>query len=94
VIQENKLFEFETPAVGHDLKIVPDQVVKMVNYTKADHLKYCLFNKLCEAIVSKYVNLTLHMEVRWLSRGMVLLCVYELKEEMLTFFTVEQEEEF
>jgi hypothetical protein len=29
-----------------------------------------------------------------LSRGMVLLCVYELKEEMLTFFTVEQEEEF
>jgi hypothetical protein len=55
----------------HDLKILLDQVVKMVNYIKSRPLKSSLFNKLCEAMGSKYVNLILHTEVRWLSRGRV-----------------------
>ncbi|XP_064081912.1 zinc finger BED domain-containing protein 5-like [Macrobrachium nipponense] len=79
--------------ISNDLKSVLEIVVKLVNFIKSRPLKSRLFAKLCEVPEAKHLNL-LHTEVRWLSRGKVLSRVCELKEEMLTFFTFEQQEEF
>ena len=77
-----------------ELKLVLDQVVKMVNYIKSRPLKSRLFKQLCIAMESKHLSLILHTEVRWLSRGKVLTRVYELREEMLAFFTNEKLSDF
>ncbi|XP_068232182.1 SCAN domain-containing protein 3-like [Palaemon carinicauda] len=80
--------------ISNDLKSVLEKVVKMVNSIKSRPLKSRLFTKLCEELEAKHLNLLLHTEARWLSRGKILSRVCELKEEMLTFFTLEQQEEF
>ncbi|XP_068228168.1 zinc finger BED domain-containing protein 5-like [Palaemon carinicauda] len=79
--------------ISNDLKSVLEKVVKMVNFIKSRPLRSRLLTKLCEELESKHLNL-LHTEARWLSRGKILSRVCELKEEMLTFFTLEQQEEF
>ncbi|XP_068201797.1 zinc finger BED domain-containing protein 5-like [Palaemon carinicauda] len=64
----------------------------MVNFIKSRPLKSRLFTKLCEELEAKHLNLLLHTEAPWLSREKVLSRVCQLKEDMLTFFTLEQEE--
>lgn len=77
-----------------ELKLVLDQVIKMVNYIKSRPLKSRLFKQLCIAMESKHLCLILHTEVRWLSRGKVLSRVFELKDEMLAFFRNEKMSDF
>ena len=66
----------------------------MVNYVRQRPLKSRLFAKLCKSMESAHVSLILHTEVRWLSRGNVLLRIYELREELLIFFIQENLIEF
>lgn len=80
--------------LGNELRSVLDDIVKMVNFIKSRPVKSRLFSLLCEEMESPHVALILHTEVRWLSRGRVLSRVHELKEEMLTFFTLEEKIEF
>ena len=70
------------------------EVIEMVNYIKAGPIKSRLFTKLCKEMEANYENLRLHNEARWLSRGKALSRVYELKGEMLAFFSLERQEEF
>ena len=60
-------------------------VVKCVNYIKARPLNQRLFSCLCDEMGADHIELLLHTEVRWLSRGQVFTGVYELHEEIVTF---------
>lgn len=73
-----------------ELNEVLQTVVKMVNFIKSKPLKSRLFNQLCSAMDSEHTQLLFHTEVRWLSRGRVLQRFYELREELLLFFTCEE----
>lgn len=75
-----------------ELGEVFNKVVKMVNYIKRNPLKCRVFKNLCNAMDSGHTQLLLHTEVRWLSRGRVLNRFYELREELLAFFTCEESE--
>ena len=80
--------------LNSDLTQVLKEVMKMVNYIKARPLKSRLFTKLCKEMEANYENLLLHTEARWLPRRKALSRVYELKEEMLAFFSLERQGEF
>jgi len=73
-----------------DLNEVLQTVVKMVNFIKSKPLKSRLFNNLCSAMDNEHTQLLFHTEIRWLSRGRVLQRFYELREELLLFFTCKE----
>lgn len=75
-----------------ELNDVLQTVVKMVNFIKSRPLKSRLFESLCSSMDANHTQLLLHTEVRWLSRGHVLQRFYELREELLIFFTCEESE--
>ena len=50
------------------------------------------FQKLCEEMDSENVTVLLHTEVRWLSRGEVLTCVFKLRREISVFLVVKNHE--
>ena len=73
-------------ALGDKLREVLNQAIELVNYIKTSPVKSHLFEQLCSNMDSQHRRLLLHTEVRWLSKGKVLNCVYELRQELLKFF--------
>lgn len=83
-----------TKMLGSEFNSVLSNSVRMVNYIKGNTLKSRIFADICESMDADFTNLLYHTEVRWLSRGKVLLRLYELKEELLLFFMEEENNEF
>ena len=67
-----------------DLNGVLKAVVKTVNFIKARPLKARLFQRLCDKL-EEHNNLLFYCNAWWLSKGKVLLRVYELRTKSLYF---------
>ena len=72
-----------------DLNGVLEVVVKTVNLIKARPLKARLFQRLCDELGAHYNNLLFYCTAKWLSKGKVLLRVYELRNEIFIFLKEE-----
>ena len=72
-----------------DLNGVLKAVVKIVNFIKARPLKARLFQRLCDELGAEHNNLLFYCNARWLSKGKVLLRVYELRNEISKFLKEE-----
>ena len=70
-----------------DLHQVMDVSVKTINFIKNNAVNSRCFAKLCEDIEADHVQLLYHSEVRWLSRGLVLNRLFELRNEVFSFLT-------
>jgi len=64
---------------------VLEVVVKTVNFIKARSLKAWLFQHLCGELGAEDNKLLFYCNARWLSKGKVLLRVYELRSEIFIF---------
>ena len=59
--------------------------MNIVNFIKPRASNTRLFNELSKEMGSKFKNLLLHSEVRWLSKGEVIQRVLKLQAEVETF---------
>ena len=64
-------------------------VVKTVSFIKARPLKARLFQRLCDELGAELNNLLFYCNARYLSKGKVLLRVYELRNEISIFLKEE-----
>jgi zinc finger BED domain-containing protein 5/7/8/9 len=62
-----------------------EDAIKIINFIKSRPLNARMFRKLCEGLQSEHTTLLLHSESRWLSRGNVLLRMFELRNECYLF---------
>lgn len=69
------------------LKNILNEAVKLVNLIKGSSLNSRLFEQLCCEMGADQSHLSYHTEVRWLSRGRVLIRIYELRMEIHTVYT-------
>uniref|UniRef100_A0A8C7ZPG4 Uncharacterized protein n=1 Tax=Oryzias sinensis TaxID=183150 RepID=A0A8C7ZPG4_9TELE len=66
---------------------VMDVTVKTINFIKSNAVNSRCFAQLCEGMEADHVQLLYHNEVRWLSRGLVLTRIFELRKEVFSFLT-------
>jgi hypothetical protein len=59
---------------------------KWLTLSHKDHFTPEYLKKLCENLDKRHLNLLLHTEIRWLSRGSVLNRVFVLKAELQDYF--------
>ena len=71
--------------IPDELSHVFDEVIKTVNFIKANAVNSRLFAELCKESGSVFKNLLLHTCVRWLSKGKVRKRVFVLRKEMHEF---------
>ncbi|KAK1346479.1 hypothetical protein QTO34_000335 [Cnephaeus nilssonii] len=75
-----------TKTLPQELQEVMKNIVSSVNFVKVSTLNSRLFLQLCNDLDAPNNALLFHTEVRWLSRGKVLKRVFELCDELKTFF--------
>ena len=68
-----------------ELKSVLNDVIKAVNFIKANALNSRLFRDLCKESDFEFETLLLYSHVRWLSKGKVLKRVFVLRKEIHEF---------
>ena len=71
--------------LGEELHEVMMNAVKIVNHIKTSALNVRLFKLLCSEMGAEHKHLFFHTEVRWLSRGRVILRLFELRQEVYAF---------
>ena len=60
-------------------------VVEKVNIIRAKGLNHSQFRSFLHDLGSEYGDVPYHCEVHWLSRGKVLECIFDLREEIAVF---------
>ncbi|KAF2356745.1 Ribonuclease H-like domain [Trinorchestia longiramus] len=68
-----------------NLKLVFEDVLKIVNFIKSRDVNSRIFKELCKEMGEKYEVLLYHTDVRWLSRGKVIHRVIELRKPIQEF---------
>ncbi|XP_068209307.1 zinc finger BED domain-containing protein 5-like [Palaemon carinicauda] len=68
-----------------------NRVIRINNYVKTSALNTRLFKLLCEDFGSDHICLLYHTEVRWLSWGNTMRCLFELRDVLLVFFKKEHD---
>ncbi|KAF2356031.1 Zinc finger BED-type [Trinorchestia longiramus] len=68
-----------------NLKLVFEDVLKIVNFIKSRDVNLRIFKELCKEMGEKYEVLLYHTDVRWLSRGKVIHRVIELRKATQEF---------
>ncbi|XP_012620727.1 zinc finger MYM-type protein 6 [Microcebus murinus] len=61
------------------------QSAQILSFIKSNALNSRMLTILCEEMRSEHVNLPLHAEVRWISRGRILTRLFELRHEIEIF---------
>jgi hypothetical protein len=83
------MWTHESPAVKElcpELSEVMDTVSRFVKYIKTCPLKSRLFAELCKEMGAQYQSLLFYCNSRWLSRGNVVACIYNLRGAAATVF--------
>lgn len=68
-----------------NLKLVFEDVLKIVNFIKPSNVNSCIFKELCREMGEQYEVLLYHIYVRCLSRGKVVRRVIELRKAIQKF---------
>lgn len=68
-----------------NLKLVFEDVLKIVNFIKSRDANSRIFKELCKEMGEQYQVLLHHTDVHWLSRGKVLRRVIELRKAIQEF---------
>ncbi|XP_063220238.1 SCAN domain-containing protein 3-like isoform X1 [Bacillus rossius redtenbacheri] len=81
---ENLASHFQSvPEIPEHFKVI----VKVINFFAAKPLNKCLLRVFLQDLSAPHFDLILHTDVRWLSRGKTISCVWELFEEIKAFIS-------
>ena len=75
-----------TKTLPQEFQDIMKSVVSVVNFVKTSASNSRLFSKLCSELDASNNVLLFHTDVRWLSRSKVLRRVFDLRDELKTFF--------
>ncbi|XP_076362635.1 protein FAM200B-like [Tachypleus tridentatus] len=73
-----------------NLKLVFEDVLKIVNFIKSRDVNSRIFRELCKEMGEQYQVLLYHTDVRWLSQGKVVRRVIELRTALQEFLKQEE----
>ena len=83
-----------TKTLPQEFQETMSNVVNAVNFVKGCALNSRLFKKLCSELDAPNDVLLYHTDVRWLSKGKVLKRVFDLRNELKTFFNKKSKSQF